>query len=127
MKFQFILKWFILLFFILTIIGCNARLESGTIYEMEFRPSYVVTYIYMMPVYNGQTTTFIPVPMMQTYPDRWVIKIKQFNYSKGKDIKETYFVTEEIYNSYKIGDYFNYDSTIATVREPVFEERLKGD
>jgi hypothetical protein len=114
---------FTILCLLLMVVGCGEKLESGEVYEREFREAYTQMVIIPMIVSTGNSTTTMMIPYFFHYPDRWVIKIRQWDYTKGEYITATYFVTEEVYDNHDIGDYYNFDPKTATKEEPVVKEK----
>lgn len=62
---------------------------NATVTDMQYRSSYVV----LIPLYNGKTTTYIP----QTYPARYLVTISY------EDVSET-FDDINLYENVKEGD-----------------------
>lgn len=62
---------------------------NATVTDMQYQSSYVT----MMPIYNGKTTTLIP----QTHPARYLVTISY------EDVSET-FNDRNLYENVKEGD-----------------------
>ena len=90
--------WFILLAVIIMCValtGCQTiekeeKIDvNATVTDIQYRSSYVT----MMPIYNGKTTTLIP----QTHPARYLVTISY------EDVSET-FNDRNLYENVKEGD-----------------------
>ena len=91
----------------------NSSVEEGVIVNKEFIPAHTT----MIPI-----TTYITVGKMQVpnttyitrhYSDQWAITFEGKNKS-GKVCQRTVYVSEGVYNNYKINDMFIYDKTICS-------------
>lgn len=86
---------FVVIIMCIALTGCQtiAREEkidvNATVTDMQYRSSYVT----MMPIYNGKTTTLIP----QTHPARYLVTISY------EDVSET-FNNRNLYENVKKGD-----------------------
>jgi hypothetical protein len=98
----------ILIIMMLVLTGCGKKLTSGEIYEKEFLPEHTTTMILPVYFYNGKGTTMILIPYIYYYPDRWVVKIKDFQGDEWTT--EDYYIPEELYDQIIIGGEFEYDS-----------------
>ena len=87
-------------------------------YCKEFKPEYTTVSVLPMTISNGKTVTTIMVPYTIHYPDRWVIYIKAYDEETRKWITEDFYVSEEVYDSVNIGDYFVFDEDMGTRDEP---------
>ena len=92
------MKWFILLVVIIMCVAltCCQAIEkeekidvNATVTDIQYRSSYVT----MMPIFNGKTTTLIP----QTHPARYLVTISY------EDVSET-FNDRNLYENVKEGD-----------------------
>jgi len=99
--------------------ACSLQITEGEIVSKEFKPEY--SHLQMMPVYVGKNIQLIPI--WHHYPDRWCITISA--YSDKKEVRETFYVHKEVYESVEIGDWFVFDSGKGTTKEPVRKERSK--
>ena len=98
--------------------GCKEKSFEGEICHLEYKEAYTQTIIVPVAVYNGTTTTFIYVPYIRTYPDRWYVEVRNFNTEKQEYEYNDCYVTEECFNQLKIGDWFVYDSDYCFEKEP---------
>jgi hypothetical protein len=92
--------------------GCQNSITQGEVIEKEFTPSH--TRIMVIPVVhsNGKTSYTTLVPFTYFYPDTWKITIQSYDEEKGENLTATYRVTENVYDSVKIGDEFVYDENM---------------
>lgn len=86
--------------------ACGNSLSEGEVYEKEFRPSKITTVMMPLVRYNPgtKTPTTIIVPYTIYYPDRWVIRIRQFDGAEWK--YGEWFVSESTYDTVCVGDMF---------------------
>lgn len=105
------------------LVSCSKLINEGDIYEKEFKPEYTTVSVSPMTVSNGKTVTTIMVPYTIHYPDRWVIYIKAYDEEACKWINEDFYVSEEVYDSVDIGDYFVFDEDMGTRDEPYTKTR----
>lgn len=105
------------------LVSCSKLINEGDIYEKEFKPEYTTVSVFPMTISNGKTVTTIMVPYTIHYPDRWVIYIKAYDEEACKWINEYFYVSEEVYDSVDIGDYFVFDEDMGTRDEPYTKTR----
>lgn len=103
---------------LIMLISCSDSINEGDVYEKEFKPEYTTVSVLPMTISNGKTVTTIMVPYTIHYPDRWVIYIKAYDEETRKWITEDFYVSEEVYDSVNIGDYFVFDEDMGTRDEP---------
>lgn len=84
--------------------GCT-QITEGEVYHKEFQPAHSTTIIINQVRSMGKSVIVTPVPWVRTYPDTWIIKIRQPN-EDGTFETATFSISEELYNSIKIGDYY---------------------
>ena len=99
---------------LIMLISCSDSINEGDVYEKEFKPEYTTVSVLPMTISNGKTVTTIMVPYTIHYPDRWVIYIKAYDEETRKWITEDFYVSEEVYDSVNIGDYFVFDEDMGT-------------
>lgn len=104
----------LLLLFLFTIYNCSEKLKEGIIYEMEFIPAHTSTIFITSTI--GKITTTIPITYY--YPDSWCVKIK--NVINDKLIKDTIYVSQEIYKTLDIGMWYT-----VTVNDKYEQKRIK--
>ena len=103
--------------------SCSDSINEGDVYDKEFKPEYTTVSVLPMTISNGKTVTTIMVPYAIHYPDRWVIYIKAYDEETCKWINEDFYVSEEVYDSVNIGDYFVFDEDMGTRDEPYTKTR----
>jgi hypothetical protein len=107
---------------ILTIVCCvgifyqeiiSSSVEEGVIVRKEFIPEHTT----MIPITTCITVGNVKVPhtiyVNRHYSDQWAITFEGKNKS-GKVCQRTVYVSEEVYNNYKINDMFIYDKAICS-------------
>lgn len=91
----------------------SSSVEEGIIVNKEFIPEHTTT----IPITNYIQVGDVRVPntiyITRHYYDQWTITFEGKNKS-GKVCQRTVYVSEEVYNSYKINDMFIYDKTICS-------------
>lgn len=97
-----------LLFLILFLIGCTPAIKSGRIVDKLHREAYsreVPVHLYDIEI--GDTS--IPVYTQETvyYPEYFAVVIENEN-EKGKVVKRTVEVSQEIFNNYKLKDWIDF-------------------
>lgn len=97
------------------------KLEEGTVISKEFEPAHTTRSTISIPHRVGKITTVTVVPVTRHYDDQWKITFE--GYLDGKLKVRTAYVTEEVYNSYEIGDHFIYDKDRDSDEESYVEER----
>lgn len=88
----------------------SSSVEEGVIVNKEFIPEHTV----MMPITTYIKVGKVAVPntiyITRHYYDQWAITFEGKNQS-GTVCQRTVYVSEEVYNSYKINDTFIYNKT----------------
>jgi len=86
--------------------GCAPLITEGEIYQKVYEPDR--TWVMLMPIVipSGKSTTTILVPMFMHDDEDFIVKIKQYDQTQAKEIKESLYVSEEVYNTVKVGDWF---------------------
>lgn len=97
------------------------KLEEGTVISKEFEPAHTTRTTVSIPHRVGKITTVSVVPVTRHYDDQWTITFE--GYVNGELKVRTAYVTEEVYNSYEIGDHFIYDKERDSDEESYVEER----
>lgn len=91
--------------------GCGNKITSGKVYEKEFIPAHEETQLMPIISSNGKTTKTILIPQTRNVPDKWYIKIQSEKPDEdGKYQKETYCVSEDIFNQYEVGDFYSHEN-----------------
>ena len=120
MKKVFVCALVIICVFLL--VGCGG-ISEGEVYEKEYRQAY--TQILLMPITisDGKTATVIYVPFLISYPDRWCVRIRNREKAEDDYATNTFWITEEVYNSVEVGDWFVFDKDYCSTEEPHTKER----
>ena len=117
-------KYLCFLLIIVLLTGCGNDITGGEICEKTFKSEYFSTILMPISHFNGKTTTITYVPYIYHYPDRWIITIKAYDETKDKWRTKSFYVAEDIYNQYEIGDTFTYDATRGDLaEEPYTKEK----
>ena len=90
---------------------------------MEFKPKYTTIIPITTYIYNGKTMTPIITMYARTYPDRWYVQVREYDEENQKYIYNDCYVTENTYNSLKIGDWFVFDEDYCFEEEPYTQEK----
>lgn len=120
--------WLLLLILILPLAfilaGCsNTKPFEGEICELEFKESYTTTLLLPITIYNGTTTTTMLVPYIRTYPDRYYVKVRNYNEEKQNYDYYDCYVTKECFENLEIGVWFVYDEDYCFPEEPYTQVR----
>ena len=117
-------KWIASALLLLVLTGCAGPITDGEVVKKEFDPAHTV--VRMIPVVrsNGKTTSTTIIPYFYHYPDRWYIKIQQYDAKNGKMRTATYRVIEDVYNSVCVGAEFVYDKDMKP-EEPEYTRERK--
>lgn len=110
----------IILLIPLCFLGCRKKEANfeGEVCELEYKEAYTTTVILPIYIYNGKTTTLMMIPYIRSYPDRYRVKVQNYNDNKQSyDYYECY-VTKECFDNLKIGDWFVYDKDFCFKEEP---------
>lgn len=99
------------------------KLEEGTVVATEFIPAHTTRTTISIPHRVGKITTVSVIPVTRHYDDQWTITFE--GYLDGKYKERTVYVSEEVYNSYKIGDFFVFDENRDADEESYVEVRDK--
>ena len=103
--------------------GCKAERFEGEVCELEFKEEYTTTRVMTITVFNGKTSSVIVVPYVFHYPDRWRVKVREYDEENRQITYHECYVTEEVFNSLEIGDWFVYDESYCFANEPYTTER----
>lgn len=77
--------------------GCAGSIESGTVIDKEYKPEHTsTTYI--------RTSNGIMVPCSTHHDAKYEIKLS--GEENGEKVTGWIYVSEEVYNSYNIGNYY---------------------
>ena len=108
----------ILLIILLLLTGCSKKITEGEVYDKEYKESYTTVRLIPIVTSNGKTTSTRMIPYVYRYPERWVIRIKDFDSKNDKWIYEEYYVNKYVYDEIGIGDTFKYDKNRDYKEEP---------
>lgn len=84
----------------LMLTACGQKVTAGEVTDKQFTAEHVSTYTYF--IHTGKTS--IPMIRHIRVPDCWAIEITGI--VDGEEKSSTYEVTEEVYNSLEIGDWY---------------------
>lgn len=114
----------ILLNFCFLLTACKEEHYEGEITCKEFLKEYTTIKIIPVIVHNGKTTSTIMIPYTHHYPDRWKLTIQW--YADNKFHNKNIYVTKECYDSVNIGDWFVYNKSFCSLKEPCTKTRENG-
>lgn len=109
----------------LALCGCAPKLQEGEVYEKNFIPEHTDHLILPLVISNGKTTNVIMLPVRRHYPDQYEICIKAVQYDEW--ITATYYVTEEVYSTVDVGDYFRYEKDRDRTQPVYYDEKGAPD
>ncbi len=92
-----------ILYCMIFLTSCSNKLKEGDIIEKWYEPEN--TYVTFIPllISSGKSATTIIVPYLVTDYEDWCIKIKGRH--RGKEIVETFYVSQNQYEHLSIGDH----------------------
>ena len=103
-------KYLCFLLIVVLLTGCGESITGGEVCEKTFKPEHFSTILMPISHYNGNTITTTYVPYIYSYPDQWIITVKTYDETKDKWKTKSFYVKEDVYNQYEIGDVFTYDA-----------------
>lgn len=111
-----------LLLFLLLLTGCGAEITEGEVIQKEFTPAH--TQLIMIPVVysNGKTTHTATIPYIYSYSDKWTITIRAYS-ADGEEIRETFRVSEQVYDETELGSEFIYTDDMEPVEPEYTREK----
>jgi hypothetical protein len=108
----------------LLLCSCGKEITEGEIYEKEFKPEDTQ----LIPITTIISTGKVTVPVIhyyyRHYPDRYIVRIRQYNEEENTFLYNEYYVDAEIYNKINIGDWFIYDEDFCLKDEPYTQEKV---
>ena len=105
----------------LTLCGCAPKLQEGEVYEKTFTPAHTTSMMMPYTISNGKTIIIVMVPVCRHYPDQDEICIKAVQDDEW--ITATYYVTEEVYSTVDVGDYFRYEKDRDRTQPVYYDEK----
>lgn len=109
----------------LLLCSCDNEVTEGEIYEKEFKPAETQTTVIPMVISTGKTVVTSVIPVIRHYPDRYIVRIRQYNEEENTFLYNEYYVNAETYNKANIGDWFIYDEDYCLENEPYTQEKVK--
>lgn len=103
--------------------GCSNKSFEGEVCELRFEEEYTTIILLPTNVYNGKTMQTWLIPYVRTYPDRWYVRVRTFNTEKQNYEYNECYVTHEVYDTLKIGDWFVYNEDYCFDSEPYTQQR----
>lgn len=112
-------KYFLFCFFLCIFLnGCVSDIYDGEICDKAFYEEYTATVLVPTVICTSQGATMTVFKQREVYyPDRWSITV-QTSTEEGKTNRMVYWVSEDVFNTVKVGDDFNYDYSIHSRHEP---------
>lgn len=93
----------------LFIAACKAMIpENGVVVGKQYEPEYALIEIVPTPVATGITKIQVLTPYFIYDNEDWVLVVESTQDNKVKKVK--IYTTEEIFNSYQIGDPYTFNS-----------------
>lgn len=109
----------------LLLCSCGSEITEGEIYEKEFKPKETQTIVIPMVVSTGNTVVTSVIPVIRHYPDRYIVRIRQYNEEENTFLYNEYYIDAESYNKVNIGDWFIYDEAFCLENEPYTQEKAE--
>lgn len=99
--------------------SCTKKIEQGEIYDKEFKAKHTQTTF--IPITSGEST--ILMPYYNHYPDQWILHIQDYDSEKEKFVTESYYVSEDVFDSVSIGDWISFKDVDGSTFEPSTREQ----
>ena len=106
----------------LLMVGCN-KLTEGEVYEKEFKPAESTPVPVTTMIWTGKVAIPITNVYMRHYPDRYIVRIRVYDYESHETKYGEYYVTKECYDAINIGDWFVYSKDTHFDSEPYTQEK----
>lgn len=123
-KFIKILCMVLVIIMVLMLVGCN-NLTEGEVYEKEFKAAESKPVSTTTMIWTGKIAVPITRTYMRHYPDRYIVRIRVYDYESHESKYGEYYVSKECYDSINIGDWFVYDEDAHLDSEPYIQENTK--
>ena len=91
----------------------SSSVEEGIIINKEFIPKHTTRIPITTYTHTGKVVVLHTTYVIRHHSDQWAITFEGKNKS-GKVCQRTVYVSEGVYNNYKINDMFIYDKTICS-------------
>jgi hypothetical protein len=85
---------------------CSDSIKEGEITKKWYEPESTIMMLMPITISNGKSFSTMMVPMWIHDDEDFVIQITAYNEKKEKFQTKTLYLTEELYNSIFVGDYF---------------------
>lgn len=92
-----LIKAFTTIALLLLLAACGQKITAGYVCSKEYSPCDMYTY------FTHKCGTMIPYTVY--IPESWEVEI--YDYVDGQKVTATYSVSEEIYNTLHVGDWYN--------------------
>lgn len=109
----------------LLLCSCSNKITEGEIYEKEFKPEDTQLVPITTFIYTGKVSVPIIHYYRRHYPDRYIVRIRQYNEEENTFLYNEYYVDAETYNKVNIGDWFIYDEAFCIENEPYTQEKAE--
>lgn len=107
---------------LITLCSCDDAITEGEVYEKEYKDDFTTVMSYPVVISNGKTVSTIIVPYTVHYPERYVIRIR--DYIDDQWVTEDFYVEKEVYDSINVGDIFKFDKDRGDLKdEPYTKEK----
>lgn len=98
----------LLIFSIIFLCSCEPKITEGEVIGKEFTPAHTQTMLIPVTHSNGKTSYTTLIPFIYYYPDTWTVTIMGYS-DEGEELRETFRVTQAVYDDVQIGAEFVYD------------------
>lgn len=110
---------------ILFVTGCGAKLKEGEVYEKTYSPAHTAVVCFPNYFYSGGTPQIILIPYNVHYDESWCIKIRAYDKDTETWDKADYYVDEETYSEYEVGDIFKCEDVSYSEEPEYTKEKQK--
>ena len=108
----------------LLLCSCGNEITEGEIYEKEFKPEETQLIPITTFIITGKVTVPVTTYYYRHYPDRYIVRIRQYNEEQNTFLYNEYYVDEETFNNLNIGDWLIYSEAYLE-SEPYTQEKAE--
>lgn len=109
----------------LLLCSCETEITEGEIYEKEFKAEDTQLIPITTFIYTGKTSIPVTTFYNRHYPDRYIVRIRQYSEEKNTFLYNEYYVDKETFDKVNIGDWFIFDEAFCLENEPYTQEKAE--
>lgn len=109
----------------LLLCSCATKITEGEIYEKEFKAEETQLLPITTFIYTGKVAIPVTHFYNRHYPDRYIVRIRQYNEEENTYLYNEYYVNKETFDKVNIGDWFIFDENFCIENEPYTQEKAE--